>query len=70
MNFGASLTFCTGHRLRSGGLLLELKSSLRKYDTPLMVFLPDLEFSTITRFFPGLMRDAFQNSVPKSMPIT
>ena len=35
-----------------------------------MVFLSDREFSTMTRFFPGLMREAFQNYVPKSMPKT
>jgi len=35
-----------------------------------MVFLPDLEFSTITKFFPGLIKEAFQNYVPKSIPNT
>ena len=38
--------------------------------TPLLLFRPDREFSTMTRFLPGEMRDAFQNSVPKSMPMT
>ena len=35
-----------------------------------MVLRPDLEFSTMTKFFPGLMSEAFQNYVPKSIPKT
>ena len=38
--------------------------------TELRVFLSDLEFSTITKFLPGLISAAFQNYVPKSMPKT
>jgi hypothetical protein len=38
--------------------------------TELRVFLSDLEFSTMTKFLPGLISAAFQNYVPKSMPKT
>ena len=38
--------------------------------TPLLLFRPDRLFSTITRFLPGEIREAFQNYVPKSMPMT
>jgi len=38
--------------------------------TPLWLFREEREFSTITRFLPGEMREAFQNSVPRSIPMT
>ena len=38
--------------------------------TPLWLLRPDRVFSTMTRFLPGDIKDAFQNYVPKSMPIT
>lgn len=43
---------------------------LSEQSTEFNVFREDLEFSTITKFLPGLIRAAFQNSVPKSMPNT
>lgn len=66
----AFLIFCTEHRLRNDGLLPELRSELIENVTPLIDFRPDLEFSTMIKFFPGLINDAFQNYVPKSIPNT
>lgn len=40
------------------------------FGTTFGVFLSDLVFSTTTKPFPGEMMAAFQNSVPKSMPMT
>lgn len=58
------------------GIILEVPNAIEECDlgeemlTPLWLFLEEREFSTMTRFLPGEMSEAFQNSVPKSMPIT
>ena len=58
------------------GVVLEVSDALEEGDlsgtrgTPLWLLREEREFSTITRFFPGEIREAFQNSVPRSMPIT
>ncbi len=46
------------------------QSAYKLLITELRVFRSDLEFSTMTKFLPGLIRAAFQNSVPKSIPKT
>ena len=57
-------------------IILEVPDSFEKSNlykplcTPLWLFLDEREFSTITRFFPGEINEAFQNSVPRSIPIT
>ena len=66
----AFLDVCIMRRLRSDGYHPEMRSMLRIFFTPFIDLRPDLEFSTITSFFPGLINDAFQNYVPKSIPST
>ena len=57
-------------------IILEVSNALKEgylneiFFTPLLLFLLERLFSTITRFFPGEIRDAFQNYVPRSMPMT
>ena len=64
--------FLTLHK----GIVFEMPNAIQKgnlhnnISTPLWLFLPDLEFSTMMRFLPGEIKAAFQNSVPKSMPMT
>jgi hypothetical protein len=70
MRFGVFLIFCTRHRFQNDERPTGLTTKLTEDVTPLMVFRPDLEFSTMTKFFPGLIKEAFQNSVPKSIPKT
>lgn len=58
------------------GVVLEVPDAVEECDlregmlTPLWLFLEEREFSTMTRFLPGEISEAFQNSVPRSMPIT
>lgn len=58
------------------GVVLEVADALEEGDlsgakgTPLWLLREEREFSTITRFLPGEISEAFQNSVPRSMPIT
>lgn len=65
-----SLIFSTENHLRSDEHLTGRQSVVNNIVTAFRVFLYDLEFSTMTKFFPGLIKAAFQNSVPKSMPRT
>lgn len=66
----ASSVFCTERHPQSDVRCPEWWADINILITPFIVFRPDLEFSTITRFFPGLINEAFQNYVPKSMPNT
>lgn len=58
------------------GIILEVTHSIQEADllitmlTPLWLLRDEREFSTITRFLPGEIREAFQNSVPRSIPMT
>lgn len=70
MKDGAFLIFYSLIRLQRISSLLERQSTISTLVTELSVFRYDREFSTITRFLPGLIKAAFQNYVPKSIPNT
>lgn len=70
MSTAVSLAFSPLHRLRKNEFPSGMRSMIKMIITAFNVFLYDLEFSTMTRFFPGLISAAFQNYVPKSMPKT